>query len=111
MWYREAIKDTESGAVDEMVVSVEADLTRSVLASHGGAGSDWLESQWVRVHRAGDSGDEDCVRVFERVLCVSGDDVYVIEHGTGELDIRGRIELNGAVVDEEVVLGDADDRE
>ena len=43
VWYRGHIKDAGAEGADEMVVSLESDLTRSVAASGGDSGADRLD--------------------------------------------------------------------
>ena len=83
-----------------MVVRLEADLTRSLLASNACSGQDGLNGEWVWVLRAVDDCDEEDEWVYGEVLCVSGDDVYEMKHDTGEVSIRVRVELDGVVVHE-----------
>lgn len=91
--------------IDEMVMRLEKDLTRNLLTSNGGSGQDGLDGEWLRVLRAVDDCDEEDEWVYGRVLCISGDDVYEMEHDTGEVSIRVRVELDGAVVHENDALG------
>lgn len=105
VWYREGYVDVDAGAIDEMVVRLEADLTRSLLASNGCSGQDGLNGEWVWVLRAVDDCDEEDEWVYGEVLCVSGDDVYEMKHDTGEVSIRVRVELDGVVVHENDALG------
>ena len=66
-----------------MVVKLESDLTRSVAASSVGSSLDWLDGQWVKLIRARGEWDEVDEWFSGRVLCVSGDDAYVMDHVTG----------------------------
>ena len=97
--------DVDVGAIDEMVVRLEADLTRSLLASNGCSGQDGLNGEWVWVLRAVDNCDEEDEWVYGQVLCVSGDDVYEMKYDTGKVSIRVRVELDGLVVHENDALG------
>ena len=110
-WYRGQIKDVNTGIADEVVVAVEADLTSSVLASSGGGAVHDLDGQWVRVHRAGCVRTDERSKVFGRVLRVVDGLVYVMDHGSGDVETHTVLGLDGAVVDEEVVLGSAGRRE
>ena len=90
---------------------MEADLTRSVLASNGGEAVHGLDGHWVRAHRLGYAGTDERLKVFGRVLRVIDGMAYVMDHGSGDVEIHTALGLNDAVVDEEVVLGRAEKRE
>jgi hypothetical protein len=105
VWYRGQIKDIDTGIVDAVVVALEADLTSSVLASNGGEVVHGLDGQWVRVHRVGYVGTDERSKVFGRVLRVIDGMAYVMDHGSGDVEMHTALGLDDAVVDEEVVVG------